>query len=94
MYHAIRTLTALLTVFAATGLAHADGEGGPGDSGYGGSSLSAQAKGPGLVKNTKRKSHLFRMPHASAKRANGLSKAVSGAAADGPTSNTSIGTGG
>ena len=90
MHHALRTMMALFALIGATGLAHADGEGGPGDSGVGGPSASASAANATGHMQAKR-SHKART---GAKRASGPSDAASGAKADGPMGNGSVGKGG
>ena len=85
MHHAIRKTTALFAVLGAIGLAHA--EGAPGDAGVGapdGSSSAVSGHGMTRAKKTSHKAN------AAAKRSN----AASGAKADGPMSNSTVGKGG
>jgi hypothetical protein len=81
MRHAIRMTTALFAVLGALGIAQA--EGGPGDSGAGSAEASASAT-----------THAKKAAKTGSKRANRSSSAASGAKADGPMSNASVGKGG
>ena len=88
MHKAIRTTTALFAVLGAIGIAHA--EGGPGDSGVSGpdgSASSVTAAGQGSTHPKKAHTHAAKKAHAS-------SMAASGAKADGPMSNGTVGKGG
>ena len=84
MHNVIRSTTALFAILGATGIAHA--EGGPGDAGVSGpdgSSSSAMSTG-----------HSKKATHTHVKRARASSTAASGAKADGPMSNGTVGKGG
>ncbi len=95
MYHPIRTMSVLLAFVGATGLAHADGEGGPGDSGAGGTTASASAAMAGSHGQAKQAAHKGRTSRkANARRANGSPDAASRAKPDGSMSNGEVGKGG
>jgi hypothetical protein len=87
MHNAIRRTTALFAVLGAIGIAHA--EGGPGDSGVSGpdgSASSVTAAGQGTTQ-PKKATHAHKRAHRS-------STSASGAKADGPMSNGTVGKGG